>query len=251
MKILIVHRDKTFDESSIKKEFPKLTITKIWKNIVSKNHLKEVDFVIAIGGDGTFLSASHYVENTPILGVNSDVNRSEGALTTIDLSQLNNKIKQIIENKVKIKEYTREKIIIHQKTRKIETEDALNETFFGNINPHHTTNYEISYNHKKENQRSSGLVVSTGTGSTAWYHTAGGFPFNREKKQLRFRIRELYKGKLHKPTVRKGKIKQNEKLTIISKMNHAMIAIDSIRTYAISKHDKIEISIGKPLRVLQ
>jgi len=251
MKALIVHRDKIFDESFIKKSFPSLKIEKVWKNIVSKKHLKGIDFAIAIGGDGTFLSASHYLDEIPILGVNSDVNRSEGALTTIDMSQLKNKIKQILENKAKIKEYTREKIIIHQKSKKTETENALNETFFGNINPHHTTNYEIIFKKKQEKQRSSGIVVSTGAGSTAWYHTAGGFPFRKTKKQLRFRIRELYKRKLHKPTIGKGRINQNKKLTIISKMNHAIVAIDSIRTYSISNGDRIEISIGKPLKVIQ
>jgi len=251
MKVLIVHRDKKFDESSIKKEFPSLKIETIWKNIISKDHLKDKDLVISIGGDGTFLSASHYIENTPILGVNSDKNRSEGALTTIELNQLNNKIRKILENKIKIKEYTREKIVIHHKDRKIETESALNETFFGNINPHHTTNYEIEYKNKKENQKSSGVVVSTGTGSTAWYHSMGGFAFGRERKQLRFRVRELYKRKLHKSKIKKGKIKQNERLVIISKMNHAIIAIDSIRTYPISKDDKIEITISRPLKVIQ
>lgn len=251
MKILIVHRDKTFDESSIKKAFPNLKIEKIWKNIVSKNHLKGIDFVISIGGDGTFLSAAHYIDETPILGVNSDTKRSEGALTTIDTSKLLIKIKQILENKVKIKEYTREKIVISQKNKKIETENALNETFFGNINPHHTTNYEIEYNNKKESQRSSGIVISTGTGSTAWYHAAGGFSFGKTRKQLRFRIRELFKGKLHKPTIKKGKIKKENKITITSCMNHAIVAIDSIRTYYLHKGDKVEISIGKPLRVIQ
>ena len=251
MKILIVHRDKIFDESSIKKEFPNQVITKVWKNKISRNHLKEIDLVISIGGDGTFLSAAHYLDTTPILGVNSDVKRSEGALTTIESSHLNRKIKQILENKSKIKEYTREKVVIHQKSKIVETENALNETFFGNINPHHTTNYEIIYKNKKENQRSSGVVISTGTGSTAWYKTAGGLPFSRERKQLRFRIRELFKGKIHKPTIKKGKINQNEKLTVISKMNHAIVAIDSIRTYFLSKNDRVEISIGKPLRVIQ
>ncbi len=251
MRILIVHRDKLFNESPIKKDFPNIKITKVWKNIISKNHLKEVDLVISIGGDGTFLSAAHFIENTPILGVNSDTNRSEGALTTIKYSQLNKKIRQILENKVKIRDYTREKIIIHQKNKKIETENALNETFFGNINPHHTTNYEINYKNKTEPQKSSGIVISTGTGSTAWYHSMGGFSFGREKKQLRFRIRELYKRKIHKSKIKKGKINPNEKLTIVSKINHAIVAIDSIRTYSMSKNDKIEISIGNPLRVIQ
>jgi len=251
MKILIVHRDKKFNENFIKNKFPNLEIHKIWKNKISKKHTENKDIIISIGGDGTFLSASHYAENIPILSVNSDKTRSEGALTTIDLSELNSKILDIINNKIKIKEYTREKIIIHKKNKCTETENALNETFFGNINPHHTTNYEIIYKNKNENQRSSGIVISTGTGSTAWYQTAGGYPFNREKKQLKFKIRELYKRKLHKPTIKKGKINLNEKLIIISKMNHAIVAIDSIRTYKLSKNNKVEISIGKPLKVIQ
>ncbi len=30
------------------------------------------DLVVTLGGDGTFLEVSHYVKDTPILGVNSD-----------------------------------------------------------------------------------------------------------------------------------------------------------------------------------
>jgi len=251
MKILIVHRDELFDENFIKKDFSKLIFKKVWKNKISKKNLKGIDLAISIGGDGTFLSAAHYIKDIPILGVNSNRERSEGALTTIDLSQLNKKLKEIIENKSLIKNYTREKVQIIKKNKKIDTELALNETFFGNVNPHHTTNYEIEYNSKIESQRSSGIVISTGTGSTAWYYAAGGFPFSREKRQLRFKIRELYRRKLHKPTIKKGKMKKDEKLTIVSKMNHAIIAIDSIRTYLINKNDKVEISVGNPLKVIQ
>ncbi len=122
--------------------------------------------------------------------------------------------------------------------------------YFENINPHHPSNYELIYKNKKENQRSSGVLISTGTGSTAWYKTMRGWRFNKTKKQLRFRIRELFTGRLFKARIKKGKINQNEKLVIVSKINHGIIAIDSIRTYRMHKNDRIEISIGRPLRVI-
>ena len=38
----------------------------------------DVDLVIAVGGDGTFLDASHFVQNVPLLGVNSSRSSSFG-----------------------------------------------------------------------------------------------------------------------------------------------------------------------------
>ena len=38
---------------------------------------------------------------------------------------------------------------------------------------------------------------------------------------------------------------------LISNMNHGLIAIDSIRTYQIELGERIEISLGKPLKAIQ
>ena len=66
-----------------------------WHGNLSKTSLSDVDFVIAIGGDGTVLSAAHYLIDKPILAVNSSPTTSEGALTTISIDQLDKKLKQI------------------------------------------------------------------------------------------------------------------------------------------------------------
>lgn len=40
--------------------------------------MQQVDLVISVGGDGTVLSASHFLgDNIPLVGVNSDPNRAE------------------------------------------------------------------------------------------------------------------------------------------------------------------------------
>ena len=45
---------------------------------VDHNYSKDFDLVIAVGGDGTFLDASHLIDDVPLLGVNSAVSSSFG-----------------------------------------------------------------------------------------------------------------------------------------------------------------------------
>ncbi|CAM9849012.1 unnamed protein product, partial [Hapterophycus canaliculatus] len=45
---------------------------------LDRQHISQVDLVISVGGDGTVLSASHFLgANIPLVGVNSDPNRAE------------------------------------------------------------------------------------------------------------------------------------------------------------------------------
>ena len=101
MKILIVTKDKNYTLSKICKKVknPNLKFSYVWKNTFSKKDVKNSDLVIAIGGDGTALSASHYLEKTPILIVNSNPKKSIGALATIPLKDLPKKINEIEDRK--------------------------------------------------------------------------------------------------------------------------------------------------------
>ena len=254
MNILIVHKNKNLNNKKNLINFIKKhnhNIDFIWKNKLNSEHIKDKNLIISIGGDGTFLSASHFITNQLILGVNLNHNTSEGALTSVKLHKLERKLKNIFNKKYKIKTYQREKVIIHQKQKCIKTEHALNETYIGNKNPHHPSNYIIKYRKKQEHQRSSGVLITTGTGSTAWYKAMKGKPYKRNKQELRFKIRELYTGRIYKQKMKKGRIKKQDKIEIISKMNHGILAIDSIRTYNIKEDDKITISLGLPLKVIQ
>lgn len=247
-------RNKKFQEKIVKrlnKKFPSLNLKFFWKNRLSKTDFEKVNLVISIGGDGTFLSASHLVKNQLILGVNHDEKKSEGALTKINLSSLEKKLLEVLDGKFKIKEYTRVNAKIIKKDKCILAADALNEVYVGNVNPHHTSRYTLRYKNKIENQTSSGILISSGTGSSAWYKTMGGQLFSKTKKEIRFIVREPYSRRIHKTKITKGKIKKDENLEITSLTSHKILAIDSIKTYKIKKGDKIIISLGRPLRVIQ
>ena len=45
---------------------------------LDRQHLAEIDLMVAVGGDGTVLSAAHFLDHgtIPILGINSDPNVS-------------------------------------------------------------------------------------------------------------------------------------------------------------------------------
>lgn len=252
MKILIIHKNpQCVLHKQLSEKFPEHEFTKKWKNILTKNDFNNIDLALSLGGDGTFLSASHFIENQLILGANTDIKNSEGALTSISLKKLERKLSHIFSGKYKIKKYHREKVIIHKTNKKIETEFALNETYIGNKNPHHPSNYKIIHKNKEEKQRSSGILISTGTGSTAWYKAMGGRKFKRTKPILKFKIRELFTGRIYKQKIKNGTINHKDSLIIISKMNHGILSIDSIRNYSLKQDDKIEIKLGMPLKVIQ
>lgn len=61
-----------------------------WKALLGKDlrqPIRDVDLVITVGGDGTLLHASHYIDDSvPVLGVNSDPTQPEEVSLLLSLS---------------------------------------------------------------------------------------------------------------------------------------------------------------------
>ena len=156
-KIAIVFRDKNKIlwkkiSEEIKEIFEESKINCFWKNTLKEKDLEGQKLVISLGGDGTFLSTSHFVKNQIMIGVNRNKKKSEGALTSIPIENLKRKLKKIKEGNFHTKEYTRIKVKIFQKDKCLLTEYALNEVYIGNVNPHHTSKYSLKLNKKEEEQ---------------------------------------------------------------------------------------------------
>ena len=57
-------------------------INMLYRSELSEEVTKGIDLAVTIGGDGTFLETSHFLDDqTPIIGVNSDPSRSVGFLS--------------------------------------------------------------------------------------------------------------------------------------------------------------------------
>jgi NAD kinase len=249
MKTLVVCKDnpELFENefcNLVEKELP---IVCSWKNTLNSEHMKDVKQVIAIGGDGTILSASHFIKDKPILAVNSQPENSVGALTTINLENLNEKIQQIKENKHQEEKLERIQAFINDKPLDCL---ALNEIFLANEKAYHISKYKIKYQNKEEEQLSSGLIFSTGTGSTAWFKSAGGTPFSPQEKFIKMITREPYihNKKSNEYNLTNLSINENEEIEITA-LTDSILVLDSIREHKIKANDKIKIKISEfPLR---
>jgi len=157
-----------------------------WKNSLKAKDLRDIDIVISIGGDGTALSSSHFLLDKPLLAVNSAPGKSEGILTTININQLNNKLDELKEGKFETELLERIEVFINNK---LQNPLALNEVFIANENAYLVSKYKLRIIKngivREEEQRSSGIIFSTGTGSTAWFNSAGGKPFSAQEKYIK------------------------------------------------------------------
>lgn len=217
-----------------------LNIKYSWKNNLTKKEFDKIDLVIAVGGDGTVLSASHYLIDKPLLAVNSNPKESVGALTTISLNELREKLEKIKKGNFKTEKLERIQLNINGKSQDFL---ALNDIFLANEKAYLISKYKLRIKNIEEEQLSSGLIFSTGTGSTAWFKSAGGNPFSPHEKFIKLIVREPYQHK-HKPfkTIEHS-IQENESISIET-LTPSILAIDSIREYILNKNDKIEIKIS-------
>jgi len=211
--------------------------------------LSKVDLIITFGGDGTFIKATNMVEDIFALGINSDPKTSEGALTSLNFSEIN-KLKEIFSGNFEILMRQRAKVKLNGKFLKV---FATNEIYVGAESQFHTSRYKINFNGNEEEHRSSGVIISTGTGSPAWFYSAGGEAFGANEEKLSFIVREPYFGKrVFKPVILKGDIKKGEKLVLESTRDFGGIIALNDLIYKFNKGDVVEIELfEKPLKVIK
>jgi NAD kinase len=241
------HLFEKIDE--IKKNFPESNFLIIDYYSIKKELLKDADLILTVGGDGTFVKAAHLSEDSLILGINSNPKTSEGALTSITIDEIG-QLKNLDIEKFEVIERQRADVILNNK---LLDEKAVNEVYIGTASQFHNSRYKIKFKNKEEEQRSSGIIVSTGTGSEAWFLSAGGKPFNYSDRKLKFIIREPYTGKrIFVPALLNGEIFEGEKLNIESTREFGGIIAINDSVYDFNAGDIVEIKLSdKPLRVIK
>ncbi|EFJ19356.1 hypothetical protein SELMODRAFT_419186 [Selaginella moellendorffii] len=172
--------------------------------------IRNVDLVVTVGGDGTLLQASHYLDDSiPVLGVNSDptktdevqeqqmeefdATRSRGyfcAATSEDFEQV---LGKVISGKLQPKTLRRISTTIDGT---LFSTPALNDVLLAHPNPAAVSRCTFSVVNQQTksgsliHSRSSGLRVCTAAGSTAATLSAGGFAMPLESKELQYMLRE-------------------------------------------------------------
>ncbi|XP_068665321.1 probable NADH kinase [Aristolochia californica] len=241
-----------------------------WEPLLRNNlcqPISNVDLVISVGGDGTLLQASHFMDDSiPILGVNSDptkpeevkelsgefdATRSTGYLCAATAGNFEQVLDKILEGFMAPSEVSRISISLNGQ---VLSTYALNDVLVAHPCP--ATISRISFLLKTDgevssplvNCRSSGLRVSTAAGSTAAMLSAGGFPMPILCDDLQYMVREPILTEAANSNLMHGIIKSDQTMYMAWHSKEGFIYIDGSNMFQSIQHgDVIELSSMAPI----
>ncbi|MDR2048774.1 MAG: sugar kinase [Treponema sp.] len=121
------------------------------------------DIVLAVGQDGLVANILKYLDGQPLVGINPDPERWDGVLLPFKPENAARIVEETAAGKRRLEEVT----MASAKVQNGQELLAVNDFFIGQKG-HASARYVIKYGGVKEPQSSSGVIVSTGLGSTGW-----------------------------------------------------------------------------------
>jgi len=123
----------------------------------------EKDLVVALGQDGLIANAAKYVGSQPLIGVNPEPARFDGVLLPFLPDQARSAAANVIEGRANVRHATLAETLLNDGQRLL----AFND-FFAGARTHVSAHYRITAGKRSEAHSSSGVIISTGAGSTGW-----------------------------------------------------------------------------------
>lgn len=154
-----------------------------------KRDCARADLVLSFGGDGTFLWTARKVSQTPIVGVNSAPGTSVGRYCACNIAGLPATLDAILSGTLQPRPLTRIEILIRGNRLPY---TSLNDVLFCHKSPGAATHYLLRHGETREFQVSSGVWVSTASGSTGGIRSAGGDLMDADDDRLQYRVREPF-----------------------------------------------------------
>lgn len=211
------------------------------------------DTVVVLGQDGLVANVLKYLNGQSVVGVNPDPDRWEGVLLPFSVPDLPKIISDVFSGSRLIREVTMAKAELNNG----QTLYGVNDLFIG-PKSHTSARYELQIGDHSETHSSSGIIVSTGLGSTGWFRSilagATGIAsrlsgkklqgmlegnFEWDSNYLYFSIREPWPSKTSSAETTFGKITPNKPLKLVSQMpENGVIFSDGI------ENDFLEFNSG-------
>jgi NAD kinase len=121
------------------------------------------DIVVTLGQDGLVANAAKYVNGQPIIAVNPSPRIFDGVLLPFLPGSVAGAVDRLVREKAVLRDVT----MAEAKLTDGQSLLAFNDLFIG-PKTHVSARYRIVWSGKSEPQSSSGVLVSTGAGSTGW-----------------------------------------------------------------------------------
>ncbi|HEY4156544.1 MAG TPA: NAD(+)/NADH kinase [Polyangiaceae bacterium] len=205
--------------------------------------------VIAVGGDGTLLAASHNVGSVPILGVNSAPAHSVGFFCAVTRKTFRVHLQRALDGRLTSVSLMRMRVTLNGRLR---SKRVLNEALYCHSSPAATSRYILRLGRLREEQRSSGFWIGPPAGSTAAQHSAGGRVLSLASSKLQLIVREPYAPSGTKYRLLRALVEPGEEAFVQSKMDDASLYLDGPhRSLTVRLGDTVAFAASdEPLTVL-
>lgn len=188
--------------------------------------------VVVVGQDGLVANTLKYLVGQPVIGVNPDPKRWDGVLLPFEARDLT----KIVPDAQAHRRPTRAITMARVRLSDGQELHAVNDLFIG-PRSHVSARYTIQVGEQSEVHSSSGIIVSTGLGSTGWFRSlltgaigiagpqsseelralqASGFPW--ESKHLYYTVREPFPSRSTQTNLLFGRVEGNNPLRLTSQM---------------------------------
>lgn len=150
--------------AEIRRQIPNdLPVASVRREDLPNFLFRDKDLIVVCGPDGLFANLAKYIGDQPVLTVNPDPKTVAGALMLFRPNAVGQMIALAQEGKHELEKLPFVKASVGDDR----TVWGINDIFIGRKD-HVSARYEISFDSKTEQQSSSGIIVSTGVGSTGW-----------------------------------------------------------------------------------
>jgi hypothetical protein len=228
----------------------------------------ERDMVVTLGRDGLVINTAKYLTTQPLIAINPDPDHIDGVLIPFSVFQANSVMRRVLAGEYRLREVTMAKTSLNDG----QVLYAVNDLFIGQ-RTQVSAYYKIEFQGMREEQVSSGIIVSTGAGSTGWFRgiltgamgilkaLSGGKPkaehlqhsdqkasdpyrFDWEADYLVFTVREPFPTKVSGVELVHGRINMGTELIVTSQMpQNGVIFSDGIEA------DYLEFNSGRIARI--
>lgn len=240
------HREHAATMERVQKELAARRI-RVWVRVREDLvRIRGVDLVITVGGDGTLLRAAHYVEDVPVLGVNSSPSFSVGLFCAATAENFRAVLGTFQQGRLPRVELARLEVQIED--RRI-PERVLNEVLFAHGNPAGTSRYILQVGRRRENHKSAGVWISTAAGSTGSIRLAGGKVLPIRSRAMQFLVREPFTERRSRLVLTCGFVGPTDSIEISSKMPEGSVFIDGPRVkYPVGFGERVRVTVSdRPL----
>lgn len=207
------------------------------------------DVVIVLGQDGLVANTLKYLNGQSVIAINPSPKSYDGVLLPFIAEDLPLVLKDVLSNDMQSKRITMAEATTNLGDKLL----AVNDLFIG-PKSHTSARYEIQWGKERESQSSSGVIISTGLGSTGWFKSliagASGIAGEPVQKQiangfewdsnfLYYTVREPFPSNVSNTNLVFGRVDTRKPLTLSSNMaENGVIFSDGL------ENDYLEFTAG-------